>query len=94
MTKPKVPFEEDLSHGSAQAELNAQEEDHTFAFLGYDEMITNLTHLVEILGWKLEPIGEKGGHVLLNNAGHKVLLVQRFNHALLIDKTENQKSNA
>lgn len=51
-------------------------------------MITNLTHLVEILGWKLEPIGEKETHVLLNRAGHKVLLVQRFNHSLLSNGEE------
>jgi len=85
----QTEYKRDLSHGDAQAELNAQEDDHTFAFLGYDEMITNLTHLVEILGWKLEPLGEKEAHVLSNRAGHKILLVQRFNHPLLLEKVKD-----
>jgi hypothetical protein len=72
-----------------EAELNAQEDDHFFAFMGYDEMVTNLTHLVEIIGWKLESIGEKA-HVLLNRAGHKVLLVQRFDHVLLNSSTDGK----
>jgi hypothetical protein len=67
----------------SQEVMLTQEDEHTFAFLGYDEVITNLNHLVEILGWKLEPIGDQEAHVLINQAGHKVLLVQRFNHALL-----------
>ena len=83
MPDPEVSFDKDMSLGAAQAELNAQEDDHLFSVMGHDEMILNLTHLVEVLGWKLEPIGEKGAHVLLNRAGDKILLIQRFDHALL-----------